>query len=242
MISYKISPEKGRAERSAALKRNAAIISVALALAILLTGGSALQGQSTRFLIVWSVIMGAFFTFVLFRVLRQTSRFLDEAYSTFELTVADGLYTKKQKDTPDVSIARAEVRGIEEKQGKGFRIRTGERARNIWVPWELDGYEELKAELATIPGIEVKSTPRAWLRSYIALAAFLLVFAISILATDKRVAALCNLLLAAYMFAYFVKHYRNPNLTARGRRQILLFGFAGVYMLVRAILVAGWWR
>jgi hypothetical protein len=41
----------------------------------------------------------------------------------------------------------------------------------------------------------------------------------------------------SYLFTIPLKHYRNPNLTHKGRRQLLLSVFIGVAMLARGILL-----
>ena len=44
-------------------------------------------------------------------------------------------------------ILRSEVQRIAERAGQGFRIETSDYKKNIWVPKELEGYEEVKALL-----------------------------------------------------------------------------------------------
>ena len=131
------------------------------------------------------------------------------------------------------------MRRVEEWQGKGFRICSSDRNRNIWVPCELEGYEQLKAEVLALPGVEITSKSAAWIRTYLTMAVLMLLIGLSVLATDKRIAAGASLVVGAYLVALFFKHYRNPNLTRKMKRQFLWSAFVGLCMLVRAVVV---WR
>jgi hypothetical protein len=239
MKSYRISSQNAQAERSKALKRSAFLGVAAILVGILLGGRAIFQEHEPRMVLAFALFCAAFLTVGIWRSLRRTSRFLDEAYSSFEIADDDKTWTKRQKNTPDVTLARSEVLRIEEWQGKGFRICTADRNKNIWVPCELDGYEQLRSEVLAVPGMTITSKSAAWLRSYFAIAALLTLFALSVLAREKWIAVVASLVLATWLLTLFVRHYRNPNLTVKGRRQFLWVAFVGICMLVRAIVI---WR
>lgn len=67
----------------------------------------------------------------------------------------------------------------------------------------------------------------------------MLLVAISVLAADKRVAAVASVSVGVYFVWAFFKHYRNPNLSVKGKRQFVLGAFIGICMLLRAIFI---WR
>jgi hypothetical protein len=131
------------------------------------------------------------------------------------------------------------VKRVEEYQGKGFRICAGDSQRNIWVPVELDGYEQLKADVLALPGVGIASKSHAWLRSYLIIGAMFGLIAVSLLASNKWLAVGASLVLASYFLFVPIKQYRNPNLTTRGRRQLLWVAFIGICMLTRAVIL---WR
>jgi len=236
---YRISPEKAKAEKPRAFKRFAFIITSGVALGFLLGGQSILHESNPVPFIVSILSVALLLTVALWRGLGRLSQTLKDAYSTFEIIADEQSLTKKQKNTPDVTLARSEIRRIEEAQGKGFRICTDERFKNIWVPCELDGYEQLKGEIATLPGITIATTSAAWLKTYLALATFFLLFAVSVLVSDRRVVTGASLLLAGYLLFSFFSHYRNPNLTTRGKRSLLLNAVLALAFLARAAMV---WR
>jgi hypothetical protein len=240
MFIYRISPSTAQAERSKNLKRSAILTAVSMLVGFLIGGRSFFTKIDPIVLIAVISFFGALFTFTIWRSLRKTSKFLKEAYTSFEIAVDEQAFTKKQKDTPDLTLARSEIRSIEELRGKGFRICTEDTSRNIWVPSELDGYEELKADVLAIPGVKEVSKSAAWLRSYVLIAALLLLIALSILSGNKWVVVLSNSSLSIYLLAVLVKQYRNPNLTARTRRKLLwVFLIGGLCFFVRAIFA---WR
>lgn len=240
MTVYKISAANAQGEKSRAIKRSGYITAVSVLVGILLGGRSIFYANDQQFfLFIWISIFAIFFTFILWRSLRRTSKFLSEAYSSFEITTDENTLTKKQKNTPDVELARADVKRIEEYQGKGFRICTDNSQKNIWVPFELDGYEQLKADILALPGVGITSKSHAWLRSYLIIGALFVLIAVSLLASNKWLAAGATLILASYFLFVAIKQYRNPNLTIRGRRQLLWVAFVGICMLARAIIL---WR
>lgn len=239
MKVYRISAKNAQAETFNALKRSAFLTAAALLVGILLGGRVFFQGHDLRVVFALVLFCAALLAVAVWRSVRRTSRFLDEAYSSFEITDDDQTWTKKQKNTPDVSLARSEVSRLEEWQGKGFRICTADMHRNIWVPCELDNYEQLKSEVLALPGVTFAIKSAAWLRTYLTIGVLMALFAVSILAGDKRISAGASLVLAIWFLTAFFRHYRNPNLTTKGKRQLLLGAFIGVCMLVRAIVI---WR
>lgn len=239
MNVYRISAANAQGEKSRAIKRSAYLIAVSMLVGVLLGGRSIFYEGNPQVLFIWIVMFGILFSIILWQSLRRTSKFLSEAYSSFEITADENTLTKKQKDTPDVQLARAEVKRIEEYQGKGFRICTDDSQRTIWVPCELDGYEQLKTDILALPGIKITSKSQAWLRSYLMIAVMFLLFAVSVLASNKWLASGASLVLASFFLFMPIKQYRNPNLTTRGRRLLLWLAFIGICMLARVVIL---WR
>lgn len=239
MKVYRISERNAAAESSAALKRTGFMTGAAVVVAVLLGAKNLLGENSLRVILVEAMLIAVFVAVVVWQSLARAKRRLADAYASFQIT-DDGLkLTKEQKNSRDVTLMRTEIKRIEEFQGKGFRICTNEQVRNIWVPCEVDDYEQLKAALLSLPGVELSHQSRSWLKTYVVLGAFLALFAVSLIATDKRIVCGTSLLLSAYLFFAFLRHYRNPNLTKRGQRQLLWAGFVGLCLVIRAIVV---WR
>jgi len=187
MNLYKISTKKGAEEGLAARKRTGFIIIIAAMVGVFAGGTSIVKVQDFRLIAIWITLAGVIIALAVWHGLVKTQRFLNQAYSSFQITDDGTTITKVQADTPQVSLARTEIKCVQEFQGKGFRICTATRDHNIWVPSELENYERFRADVSAIPGVEFTSQRHAWLKTYGALAVFLAVFAVSVLASDRRI-------------------------------------------------------
>lgn len=239
MKIYRISPERALTERSKALRRSSFIMATAILVGFLAGGRWLLEINDLRVIFGFALFVGILLTVAVFWSSRQTTRFLDDAHSSFEIADDNQTWTKKQKNTPDVTLAQSEVVRVEELVGKGFRICTPERNKNIWVPCELEGYEQLKSEVQALPGVAFTSKSAAWLRTYLTLGALMVITGVSFMADDRRITAGASLVVAGWLLASIFNNYRNPNLTTRTKRQFLWSALVAGCFLVRAVLVWG---
>jgi uncharacterized membrane protein YfcA len=101
MTVYRISAANARIEKSRILKRSAYLTAASVLVGILLGARSIFYASDPQFsLVTWISIFAILFTFILWRSLRRTSKFLSEAYSSFEITTDENTLTKKQKTPP----------------------------------------------------------------------------------------------------------------------------------------------
>ena len=84
---------------------------------------------------------------IVWNTIRRTRRMVRNAVETYELTIDEVQITRTQRECPTMVISRSKVQRIAERTGQGFRIETSDYKKNIWVPKELEGYEEVKALL-----------------------------------------------------------------------------------------------
>lgn len=167
---------------------------------------------------------------------RRVSRLEDELCSTFELTWDGETLSRKQKNSPDVALFTSEITSIDERQGMGFRIRTPSMSKNIWVPCELDEYDAFKAAISAQTGVAVNLKRNAWTRAYGRLILYLVGAMVALLASNRLVAAVAGLSVAAAFFWVFGQQVRNPNLTSKGRSMLWLSSAAVLVFLVVVIL------
>lgn len=231
---YKVSEQSAAAEKSNMLKRTAFINSAIVGVAMLVIGRPLLQQGNAAVIAIWIAIAGTTLCWAVWYSLRRIKRIYKETFPAFQITTDDLSISKTQPSTPDVTLLRTAITKVEEFQGKGFRICTADRFQNIWAPSELDDYEQLKAEVLSIPGVVFTTSASSWPKSYLVIAAMLVVFAVSVVLPDSRLAAGASVALGCSMFWLFFKNYRNPNLTDRTRREFLLWAFMGVCFLIRA--------
>lgn len=234
MSVYRISQEKAQVESSRAITRSVVLIIIAVVLGAAIGGHSIIfEGKADK---LWFGTMGLMLILAVIYTVKSLKRRLAEAYSSFELSIDDKCVTKSQKNTPTVTLLRSQITRVEEFQGKGFRISTEDRNSNIWVPLELEGYDELKTELRS-PSIEYRSQERSWLRSNVQLGFMLVLFAIQGLVPNKYVAASAAFLISGWLCTYFYRHFWNPNLSKKGKQQILLSLFLALVLAARAVLL-----
>jgi hypothetical protein len=84
---------------------------------------------------------------IVWNTIRRTRRIVKNAVETYELTIDELQITRTQRECSTMVISRSEVQRIAERTGQGFRIETSDYKKNIWVPKELEGYEEVKTLL-----------------------------------------------------------------------------------------------
>lgn len=232
MAVYRISREKAQVETRLAIKPMVYLVVLASILGALVGGHSILFGGKADRL--WFGTVGLGLVIMLIYSVRTTRRHLADVYSSFELSFESECVTRKQKNTSTISLPCSQISRIEEFQGKGLRICAQDRARNIWVPRELDGYEQLKAELSLLP-IEFRRLQGFWLRTYGRIGLLMGLFAVQLLATNRFVASVAALVIAAWFFRAARGYYRSADLTTHGKQQLTVTLLIGVAMLVRSV-------
>ncbi|HLJ90425.1 MAG TPA: hypothetical protein VKZ53_26690 [Candidatus Angelobacter sp.] len=235
MRIYKISEEKGKVERDATVRRTVYLTSGILLISVLYVVLS--EARKGPLNLPFLMVSALFVAFVVLLSARRVNKLVDDAYASFALTVDGDSIHKVQKNTPDVVLRRSEIERIEELQGKGFKICTGERLRMIWVPCELEDYEQLKSELMSGGAIALVGKTHAWGKTYAGLAAYLALFFTQLVSSNRFVIAPAALGSSGYLFFALFRNYRNPNLTARGRRSMFWAALVGVAMLIRAVVI-----
>jgi hypothetical protein len=137
---YRVSPQQAEVERKKVLLRSLAFGAViAIAAAFFTPGTNTMDSRST---LLFLLFMGAMLVFMTFRQMRLINRTVRNAIATFELEMGDVSLTKRQSDTETVTIGFSEITAIEQRPGQGTRIKTAQSNRHIWVPCELEEYEQ----------------------------------------------------------------------------------------------------
>jgi hypothetical protein len=68
---------------------------------------------------------------------------------------------------PEITLRRDEIDHLEEMPGRGLTIRTADPEHFIFVPFELEGYDELRAQLATWAPFRQLSLATTWRRQWL---------------------------------------------------------------------------
>jgi hypothetical protein len=180
-------------------------------------------------------------TFAVFKASRKARAQLDDMASTFELVLDAGRLTRRQKALPDITMDYSEIRRIED-YGGGLSIAADSRLAAIGVSSAAENYDQLKADLTLLTGIAItsKRSVSALVRTYLPVLLVIGLFAISVMAQDRMVAASASLVLAAVVVASILVRHRSasvPRELKRGLLPSLIAAFAlaarGIFLLLR---------
>lgn len=215
--TYRLSPSATEQDTNRILVRslsfNTAIMLIPF-FVMLLTGQLSNPTVLITLLIVYSLAVPLLIWFTV----RRVRRMMKNAVETYELTIDDLQITRTQRECPTVVIPRAEVKRISERAGQGFRIETASSRQNIWVPKELEGYEQAKALLLSSPAQQLKTTRHPLVITYtvalLGLAAFLV-----LLYSQQRSLVIASgaAILCFYIYYIFevVRTWQNLSRTAK---------------------------
>jgi hypothetical protein len=146
MKTYRLSPQATERDSNAVLIRSLSFSTLILLGSLLLVLRSE-HVSEPRMLILLISGFALLILFIWYRTIRKFRGLKAVAIETYELTVDDLQITRSQRDTPTVVVPRSGIKKISERAGQGFRIETQSARVNIWVPRELDGYDEVKQML-----------------------------------------------------------------------------------------------
>lgn len=144
--TYQVSPTAAEQDTNRMLVRSLSVsILIVLAVPFVMVYTGQLSGpQDLKFLLLLYALL---IPVIIWNTIRRTRRMVRNTVETYELTIDEVQITRTQRECPTIVIPRNEVQRIAERTGQGFRIETSDYKKNIWVPKELEGYEEVKALL-----------------------------------------------------------------------------------------------
>ncbi len=140
---HRLRPDASRATARRMNRRFAATVVAVVAIVLAAYWGGIRDGRGPDALVVPFAIL---FVLVVVSYLRRMARFRAR-WASFEIALDEDGIAREVKGFPTVRIARAEVAAIEEVPA-GIAVRDG-HGRGVVVPRELDGYERVRAALAT---------------------------------------------------------------------------------------------
>lgn len=196
------------------------------------------QLHGTRDLIPIFVLYAFLIPFIIWRVIRRTRRMLRNAVETYQLTIDEIQITRTQKECPTMVILRSSVERISERAGQGFRIETAKRAENIWVPGELEGYEEVKALLLSTTPAEASTMrhPLALTYGYSVLG--IIAFFAVMWSHERMLVTGAGLVVLCFFVAYTFQVARAwPNLSPQTKRTVWVIALPTLAVVARIVSV-----
>ena len=198
------------------------------------------QLSDPRALITVLCGFGLLLAFVVYRIIRRVRKMMTNAIETYELTIDDLQITRTQRECPTMVIPRFEVKRLSERAGQGFKIETANFRQCIWVPAELEGYEEVKALLLSTTAAETRTVRHPLVVAYAAQVLMVVGFFIVML-SERRVlvTAVGAAILCFYIYYVFQLVRTWPNASRATRRALWITPLPALALVAR---VAGMWR
>jgi hypothetical protein len=238
-ITYRVSPTASEHDTNRILVRSLSLtilIVIAVPFVMVYTG----QFSGPRDLKFLLPLYALLIPLIIWNTIRRTRRMVRNAIETYELTI-DGLQiTRTQRECPTMVIPRSEVQRIAERTGQGFRIETSDYRKNIWVPKELEGYEEVKALMLSTTPAQASTT--RYLLAITYGASLLMIAGFFIVMWSKQrmlvtTAGLVVLSLLIYSAVQLARYW--PNLSRQMKRTVWIIVFPILAVIGRIVAV---WR
>src|SRR3954468_15802136 len=237
--TYRLSPAAADKDTNRHLVRSLSF-SILVLLIVPFAMMTTRQFRGTRELILILVIEAFLIPLIIWRVIRRTRRMLRNAVETYQLTIDDGQIMRTQNECPTVVILRSEVQKISERSGQGFRIETAKRAANIWVPKELEGYEEVRALLLSTTPAEASTTQHPLALTYGYSVLGIMAFFAVMWSHERMLVTGAGLVVLCFFVAYILQVARAwPNLSRQTKRAIWVIVFPTLAVVARIVSV---WR
>jgi hypothetical protein len=235
MKVYRISKAKLDELRPSLMMRMAVVLAFTFAASALIAF-RALGQHDLRLMLVGILVMSGTATFAVLNASRKGQAQLNDMASTFELVLDAGRLTRRQRALPEVTMDYSEIRRIED-YSRGLSITADSRL--IGVSSAVENYDQLKTDLTLLTGIAITSKRNlsTLAQTYLPVLLVIGLFAISVMAQNRIVAASASLVLAAVVVASIVIIHRSLGVPRDLKRGLLLRLIAALALAARGVFL-----
>jgi len=185
-------------------------------------------GESTPILIALFV---AVFAFSLFRSMKRQK----QLWETYELTVDGDTISRKQDNTPIITLNRSEIVEIIENAEGHLQIKTAARTNFITVPSSIREREALIKLLASFGTINKQSRKSVNLLAFLIPVVFVFLMVVLYTATDKKIILASGTLLSLGLIWSFIEMQRSKHLDKRIKRASYF-----IFLVLYSIIATMW--
>jgi len=183
------------------------------------------------FLVPFAVV-----SFLMFRFFTR----LRKMYESYELQISDNLIAREQLNTPTVSIFKKYVQEIVKRRKWGFTVRGAGAHDVIFIPKQIENYDELEAALDQIKPVSNKSQKSnlQLIQGILSLVGIGLMYCV-ILVNNKIIVGVAAVLFVAITVWNFIQTQKSKNVQYRAKRfkwLSLIFAIALIYIAVQKIM------
>lgn len=146
-----------------------------------------------------------------------------QLFESYTLIIDNTGITRKQSNTPAITISREEIRKISKNANGSFTVRGNSAIDMIGIPAQIEEYEKLEQLLAEISTVSLKnSTP--FFEKYSGLLSILVLglMAAVYLAKDKIIVGVCGTVLMALMSYSFIETRKSKNIDDKTKKAMWL--------------------
>lgn len=179
------------------------------------------------------------FGFVIFLMSRFFAR-LRKTYESYELQISDNLIGREQLNTPTVSIYKKDVQEIVKRSKGGFTVRGAGVHDVIFIPKQIENYDELEAALEQIKPISNKSQKSnlQMIQAILSLVSIGLMYCVALI-DNKIIVAIAAVLFLGIVVWNFIQTQKSKNVQYRAKRfkwLSLILSLAVIYFAIQKIL------
>jgi hypothetical protein len=166
-------------------------------------------------------------------IIRRELRKMERLYLSYELAIDEIGIRRDQADTPPFVSEWREVTRAEVTTGKGIRLLTGKFATFLWIPDELERYEEVLAVVQLRCPVENKAGLPFYLRQNVTGFLYILLLFAALSLENRMAATLVSVLTLATISFAVVHTLKNPNATTKLKRGMIWYLLPVGMMLYR---------
>jgi len=232
MREYKLSPLFFSQMRRRILSVGLPIMLLALVVGVLV--GAQSEQSITRLLITVSLIL-ILLAFSFTRAIRQQQKH----WARYRLIIDENSIKKVQHGLAEIAIGYDEISKITESSSAGLVVQALTPYRQIAVPTTLEGYSELRLELASrYPFENIPENRARWMQLVPVLAgvATLVAFVVTIASPNPYVSGIVGTLLASGLVVSFISIQGNTQTTKQVKRGSILIIFPLLAIIVRVLV------
>jgi hypothetical protein len=237
MKVYRVSAEKMEVLRPSLMGRVATVLTISIAASAFISFRALGNDADIRFVLLVCLWLGGVCAFAVFKAARKGRSQLDNIVETYELEFDSTRVTRRLRGLSDATLDYSAIRRIEEHGPKGLTITGDSKLGSIGVPSALEGYEEAKAQLLSLTGLEIQHKSGSPAGTYAALILVVGLMAVGFLAQNRLLASGASFACAALVLAANILARRSPNVPRELKRRLFWSWFAAFFILLRGILL-----
>ena len=171
-------------------------------------------------------------TISIFRSLKRRK----QIFESFTLSIDNNSIWRDLKNTPSIHLFRTEIEEINILPNKSITIKSKQKENLIWIPSQLEDFEELKSILSEIKPLKKDaSLPKKITRGWILIFLSLGVLAITFISTIKWLVTLAGIALLSFSIWLIRETRKSNNIDYKTKRSMLWYVVLMVAVIAKVI-------